>query len=251
MSSHYYTKTEAGRITLSKSVNTVAKARKSKTRVYASVTTKLAYAPNAFMSHWKDKEIVRLAREHPELNLEQLQDLRWGTRTMPDGVTVVSSSEFGSAVHEQLEKATLALIDGADYHNLEWLCYYRPFLSWLSAESITPTHAEFKVCSERYNTAGTLDGVGLKDGKVILWDFKTRAGDNLKTKCYEKDAMQLAVEADIIKSDWELDYMPRIYTIIVDAESGEIYPKLWTEKAQEKALNKFDILSTFFDAWNQ
>jgi len=250
MSQHYYSKTKDGRITLSKSVTSPATARKSKTKVYASVTTKLAYAPNAFMSQWKDKEIVRLAREHPDLSLEELQDLRWGTRTMPDGSTV-SSSEFGSAVHEQLELATLALIDGADYHNLEWLCYYRPFMSWLSAEQVTPTHAEFKVCSERYNTAGTLDGVGIKDGKVILWDFKTRAGNNLKTKTYEKDAMQLAVEADIIKSDLGLDYMPRIYTIIVDAETGAVHPKLWTEKMQEKALNKFDTLSTFFDNWNQ
>jgi hypothetical protein len=250
MSQHYYSKTKDGRITLSKSVTSPATARKSKTKVYASVTTKLAYMPSPFMDGWKDREIVRLARENPDLSLEELQDLRWGTRTMPDGSTV-SSSEFGTLVHEQLENATLSLIDGADYHNLEWLCYYRPFLSWLSAEQITPTHAEFKVCSDRYNTAGTLDGVGIKDGKVILWDFKCRAGENLKTKAYLKDCCQLAVEADIVRSDWGLDYMPRIHTIIVDADSGAVHDKAWTVAAAEKALAKFDCLSRFVDEFEQ
>jgi len=249
MGQHFYYN-EGDKVRLSESVDSAAKARKSKTKVYPSVTTKLSYLPNGFIGQWKDKKIVELAREFPEKELEELQELRWGTRTMPDGSTV-SSSHFGTLVHEQIELATNAYIEGADYHNFDWLEYYRPIIRWFEDCHVHPKHTEYLVADDDYNTAGSIDGVGkdLKTGQIILWDMKTRsAGKNIKDKAYAKDAAQLAVEADIIRKQWELDYIPRIYTVLIDTDTGEAYFKLWTEKAQAKALAQFDAVSKFYDA---
>lgn len=245
---HFYKKTSEG-VRLLKTVDTPAKARKSPGAL-ASVTTILSYMPNQFMKTWREGKIAELAREHWDVDVSKLGDLAWGQCTMPDGSTV-SSSEFGTAVHAQLEAATQALMDGADYRNEEWMGYYRPFLRWLAKEDITPTHAELMLACEERRIAGTLDGIGTKAGRVILWDFKCRSGDNVATKTRPKDTMQLAIEAQMIKEQYTLAYIPRIYTIVIDAETGECHPKLWTEKAQAKAYEKFEILRTFVQAWEK
>jgi len=241
--SHYYKNT--GLLTqIDSDVKTPAQARKAEGIRYASITTKLQYLKSD-MDHWKDSTIVKLARKHPTMPLADLQALRWGVRRTPDG-GCMPSSDFGTRVHKLLEDYWKC---GADINLDGWGKYIEPFYEWVDFEEIEITEMEKVVWSDRYRTAGTIDGIGLDCGKVILWDYKTRGGSSeLSSRHYLKDCAQLAIAADIFKDQYNLDYLPRIYTIIIDVVTGETYPKLWTEKAQAKGYSTFVNVSNFYDA---
>lgn len=232
-------------------IETPAQARKARASgrcIVASVTTKLGYAGNKQLSKWRDAKLVELAREHADADLEQLNEMLWGRRELPDSSATVSSSEFGTLGHEALENCLMG-------HPIDeqWYPWVDLFMAWKKEVGLHAQDVEMRVASKKYNTAGTIDGIGRIKDKVVLWDYKFRACgfDKLTSKnakAYPKDAAQLAVEADIVREAYGLQYMPRIYTIVMNADQPDIYPKLWTTNAQEKALQDFVIESNYFDA---
>jgi hypothetical protein len=62
---HTYKRQSSGKVVRVKSVDTVAKLRKRPDCVH-SITTVTGDIKNDFLETWKDKEIVRLARENPD-----------------------------------------------------------------------------------------------------------------------------------------------------------------------------------------
>ena len=66
-------------------------------------------------------------------------------------------------------------------------------VAFLREYEIQPVHTEFTVWNEALHVAGTIDGVGLRHGRVVIWDWKT--GRSL----YPETALQLAAYASLFK----------------------------------------------------
>jgi hypothetical protein len=155
------------------------------------------------------------------------------------GGSLVESSVFGTRIHAEIEQAIIQLMHGADYHS-EYASYYRPFLQWMDKYQVLPTAAERMIFDADLMLAGTMDLIAEMDGQVCVFDFKTREcrGADPRDKTYPKDAMQLAIGADIIKRQLNADYNLPIYSVIIDTETCQTGVKRWTEKAQLKHLKK-------------
>lgn len=237
-----------------KSIKSPAQARDYNRRgwVVASVTTILQLVPNDFLAERALKQIYWACRKHPNISFDEAKKHIYGFRKLPDGRTVTSSA-FGTAGHKELEKALERYLETGEAKWPErWDPWIGPVINWI-LENYEPIHMEYKVADPiKYKTCGTVDLVvqNRKTERTELLDFKFRyGGDDIKQKFYPgKDAPQLAVEADMIKDQWGLEYVPRTTNIAIDTEpTGNFHPKQWTYKAQAKALSDFEATSKFYN----
>ncbi len=247
---HIYRRYKNGKIRLLQSVDTLAKMRKAKGDLAVSITTKLGIAPNPFLDRWRMEKIYHITRSNPGLSFDVVERQSWGMRTDLDGC-LVESSVFGTRIHAEIEQAVLHLMDGADY-NSQYASYYRPFLQWMDENQVIPTAAERMIFDADLMLAGTMDLIAEMDGKVCVFDFKTREcrGADPKSKTYPKDAMQLAIGADIIKRQIGANYNLPIYSVIIDTETCQTGVKRWTEKAQLKHLKKALATNHYYNTIN-
>ena len=247
--SHFYELKEQRKVSFLPEVTTQPQANKTDGVVVKSVTTMLKLLPNDFISKWMNEQFWKLGKMGIALDLSWARV--WGERTCPETGVLIGSSEWGTEIHKQLELAADAYKEGADYRNHSWKGWTDLWVKWLQDNDVSVEGLELYVGCTNRMVAGSIDFLGIKDGKYFLADFKSRSisrGD-IKSKAYEKDACQLAIEAEIIKEKYNLDYRPRIYTIIVNTDKFEMYPKLWTVKAQAKALAKAEAANTFYNAY--
>ena len=196
------------------------------------------------------EKIYHITRSNPGLSFDVVERQSWGMRTDLDGC-LVESSVFGTRIHAEIEQAILHLMDGADYHS-KYASYYRPFLQWMDENQVIPTAAERMIFDADLMLAGTMDLIAEMDGQVCVFDFKTREcrGAAPKSKTYPKDAMQLAIGADIIKRQICADYNLPIYSVIIDTETCQTGVKRWTEKAQLKHLKKALATNHYYNTIN-
>ena len=247
MSGHYYKSQKNGKVRLLKDVTTPAQARKHGSAL-VSVTTLLGYLPSDYINNvWKPQQYVKHARE-TDLDVEQIRARMWGERTCPETGNVISSSDFGTNAHARLEEHMNAIIEG---HDLLRDDPYDPIVSqtvrFLELNGFTPIAAERMMACEERGTAGTIDLVAEKDGKICLMDYKFRSCPDGKGKFYpEKDCSQLAVEAQMVMEQDGLDYFPDCYSICVDTETGTPHVKQWTGAAVKKGLQRFLSVLTFY-----
>lgn len=236
-----------------KSITTQPQANKATGVVCASVTTKLNYAPKEFLELWFKKQIHHLTKKFPHATFDEINDMAWGMRLSPETNELIKSSDWGTALHKHLEDATEAHSESMGYRKAPWQGWIDLWTDWLKKNRAEVIGTEMLVSDSDRLVAGSIDQVLKVNGKVILADFKCRkVGDgDIKTKHYPKDTMQLAVEADIIRMKLDLDYMPRIYTVIMNTDEHQMFVKLWTEAAQAKALKKFDAVNTFYNDYNE
>ena len=232
-------------------VETEPQAKKHSAPCYASVTTKLDYAPHEFLELWMKRQCIKLTKLHPSWEEQRILDSAWGLRIHPDG-SIKVASEFGTELHKEFEKATEAYKLGSGYRSRWFQDWTDMWVQWLKKNKVEVIATEMLVGDATRQTAGAIDQLLKIGGKYVLADFKTRVAGNAKlsTKHYFKDCMQLAVEADIIRMKFDLDYMPRIYTIIVECTEADMHCKLWTESMQDKALRGFDIVNNFYNQFN-
>jgi hypothetical protein len=176
----------------------------------------------------------------------------YGTRIDVDGKEV-SSSQFGTSVHLALEEALNRHTTGVyKPDSSPYAKYVNPFMGWFSDEGIEVIATEQMVGDEVRLVAGTIDLVAKTAlGDIVLLDFKTRdcKGKSPREKTYEKDLMQLAVEADIVKNIHGLKYTPRIASVVIDISTGDTAIKWWTLKAQASGKVLFDAVNTFYNAF--
>lgn len=220
--------------------------------VYASITTKLDVLPSG-MRNWRENRLIKLAQADPEADPEKIMEAAWGYREMPDG-SQVGSADFGTYVHSQIEDLNTALIKGHGSCGLpvdpDWEKYTSGWLEWVCENSVEIVAAEEIICCHDMRVAGTMDCVARLWDEIILCDYKSREGrGKLKEKAYEKDICQLAVSAKMYREKHGLPYTPRVYTVLIDTDTGETHCKLWTVKAQEKGLKKFLAANQFYNAY--
>ena len=242
--SHFYTQQKNGKVKLLKSIDTIAKARGHGNCV-KSVTTVLSLFPRQLrgfdINEWRERKLIHLARQFPEDTEDKLRERLWGYRNDLDG-RELTSSEFGTKLHAEMEEAIKQRKAGADYHR-EYRHFYRPFLAWLDANGVVPQLVEHSVIDTERRVAGMVDFIGERDDKPVLMDFKFRQGDPRK-KSYETDLCQLAVEADIIADDWGYEICDTsCYSVIFDCENAQMHVKKWPLYKVEWGIEAFDHLN--------
>lgn len=215
---------------------------------YASVTTKLEVVPNPGIEFWKMNKLLMLARQYLHEPLSALQDRMWGYRETPDGRTL-STSDYGTEVHEELESACFAFMEGADYRSAVWDAYIQPFMGYIETNLIEPYLLEHIIVSHRLKLAGTLDFIGvLPDKRYCLIDHKTRSakGRPLK-KSYNKDRDQLAIESLMLKEAWNLDYYPPCASHIICTDTAKNAVKWWTFADVEAGINEALLANELYE----
>ena len=246
--SHFYSQQKNGKVRLLKSIDTIAKARKHGNCV-KSVTTVLSLFPRQLrgfdINNWRERRLVQLAREYPHEPEEKLLERLWGYREDLDGSTL-TSSEFGTKLHAEMEEAVNQRIAGADYHS-PYSHFYEPFMRWLDDAGVVPQLVEFSVMDNKRRVAGMIDFVGQRGKKRVLMDFKFRQGDP-RRKSYETDLCQLAVEADIIANEWGYDIEDvECYSVIFDCVDAQMLVKKWPIHKVEWGIEAFDKLNESYN----
>lgn len=231
-------------------VTTPAQARKQ-SKVYPSVTTILGLIKDPFLdSIYRPRMITDLAREHPELPWQELEKLCYGTREHPVTGDTMYSSDFGTAVHKEIEDQLqhIHLSPGQEPRvETAWTDHAAAFLDWVAEESVTPLATEHLVKCGRVKTAGSIDFIGKdQDDLVFLADYKCRTNTKGKAKTYPKDCYQLAIEADIIRRHHKLDYLPACISVVIDSDTCEHYHKEWTTDECKTGIQIFKNASKLY-----
>ena len=238
--SHYYEIRRNGEVRFLPAVDTPSKARKHGSAL-VSVTTLLGHLPNPYINDtWKPREYVRLARLHPELTAPEITSLMWGLRTCPETGKQISSSDFGTAAHARLEDHTIAWQEGGSIErNSPYDGIVAPTMRYLETEGFTPVASERMVACNELKTAGSIDLIAKKGGKLWLLDYKFRNCTKDEGKFYPKDCAQLAIEAKMVMQNDDLDYLPKCISLCVDSTTGKVYDKTWTEAACKQGVQRF------------
>ena len=229
--SHFYTSSKNPQFL--EDVTTPHQALK-KGRAYPSVTTVLGIVKDDFLdSIYMPRKLVDLAREHPTQHYSVLKEWCYGFREHPFTGEMISSSEFGTAVHKRIEDW---LMDGEGEATAydDWAS---PFISWVNEEGVQVVDCEYIVSDSRFKIAGSIDFIGLdKDEKVFLADYKCRTNTKGKAKCYDKDCQQLGIEAYMMMKEHKLDYLPGCISVIIDCDTKKHYHKVWSEDELDKGI---------------
>tara|TARA_R110000824_G_scaffold124723_1_gene283492 strand:- start:559 stop:1341 length:783 start_codon:yes stop_codon:yes gene_type:complete len=239
---------------LREDITTPAQARKERINngkiAVASVTEKLKLFPSEFFNNWRIKEGIRITRDNLHLDDSTIAERIWGTRRHPVTGEEVGSAAWGTECHKHLESA----MNNNRFPN-EWEPFIKPFIAWTnkSAFEVLATETVIASTDPSYNTAGTIDLLAKINGRVSLLDYKTRKvseGGDIKKKALPKDCMQLASESHMVRDMMHLDYNPKIYTVLIDTETGSTHVKEWSDKAFEKALSNAISCFIFYDGIN-
>ncbi len=107
-----------------------------------------------------------------------------GTKGLDYRETRDKAGDIGTLVHAAIE----ANLSGAPLPVLDSIPHkaYRAFLRWQGQNKIKIIKQEIQLVSEEYRYGGTLDAVGIVEGKHILLDWKTSKG------IYKNYLLQLA-----------------------------------------------------------
>lgn len=216
---------------------------------YASITTKLDVAPNGFLDSWRIKEAIRITKENPSLPEEEVLSQIWGMRECPATGEPITSSDFGTQGHKHLEISVQCRIAGAEWEDEFWEPYVVPFHRWMWEQSVEPVSAEQAVYCHRRKVAGTVDLFAVQNKRIQVYDYKFRDGRKNKKNVREKDVMQMAVQASIVKDKLGLPYMPEAHTVLICPFEATMRVVKWEKEKQEAALERFEVLSRFWDEW--
>ena len=93
------------------------------------------------------------------------------------------------------------------------------------------------IANNRIKIAGSVDFIGHdSDGKLFLADYKCRTNTNGKAKTYDKDCQQLAIESFMLMKEYNLNYLPKCRSVIIDCDTAKHYHKEWTEDDMQKGI---------------
>jgi hypothetical protein len=207
-------------------VQTPAQARKNG-KAYPSVTTVLGIVKDDFLdSIYQPREMVKLARENPTADWQEIKEMTYGFRTHPFTGEKISSSEFGTAVHKRIEEWLLEGYGKASPYD-DWA---KPFIDWVNENNIEVLDCEYVISDSRWKIAGSVDFIGkYPNGKAFMADYKCRSCDG-KGKFYTKDCKQLAIESAMLRKKFKLDYYPEIISVCICSNTAEHFHKVWSSE---------------------
>lgn len=214
-----------------KDIDTVSKAR-GKAYVYPSVTTVLSAYTDPFMLDWQKKQMFNINPK--DTDYETASESLYGYRECPETGDKIPSSDFGTNAHKRMEL-------WAQGHTLGDSAYdpiTEDAIGKFKIMRANPVEAEVIMYSHDDECAGTVDLIAEVNGRLELFDYKFRECKG-KSKTYDKDLEQLAIESSWVARNFSLDYLPNITTVCIDSITGKAWFKKWKPERQEKGIQSF------------
>lgn len=186
---------------------------------YPSITTIIGAQPHPWLDTWRAK---------------------WGS--LADR-KVKAASDVGTQFHSCVEQ----YLDTGGYIIPSTSSYYsrvngmmQSFIQWAVSVNGEVHATELKVISKLHTFSGTLDGVGLFEGKPTVYDWKTSA------RIYDDYQLQLVAYAQAYKEQTGIEIKQGL---IVHVSKDKPHYKLTTKsfKLGKRVLNKFLKLRAMFD----
>ena len=251
---HFYNCKDAQNPLFEENVGTPFQAQKKGKKVYPSVTTVLGIIKDEFLdSIYKPRMMYELTLQGKGSCWQEVERLTYGTRTHPDTEETISSSEFGTSVHETIEDMINSLIYDDirqlphDHTYDEW---GTPFYEWVLENNVKPIACEKLVSNNRIKIAGSIDFLGYdEEGMLFLADYKCRTNTKGKAKTYAKDCEQLAIESYMVMKDYKLDYLPSCRSVIIDCDTKGHHHRVWTDEEMKWGIQNAKDASRIY--WNK
>lgn len=251
---HFYNCKDSLNPVFEENISTPFQAKKKGTKIYPSVTTVLGIIKDEFLdSIYKPRMMYELTLQGKGSCWQDVERLTYGTRTHPHTEEIISSSEFGTSVHETIEDMINSLIYDRirdlphDYYYDEW---GTPFYDWVIENNIKPIACEKLVSNNFLKIAGSIDFLGYdEDDKLFLADYKCRTNTKGRAKTYAKDCEQLAIESYMIMKDYKLDYLPSCRSVIIDCDTMKHCHRVWTEEEMKWGIQNAKHASKIY--WNK
>lgn len=245
--SHFY-KTDSDSGVHLTTASTPAQAKKL--GAYPSVTTVMRIIKDPFLDEkWSPAKYVELARENEGWGMGEIEMRKYGMRTDPTTGLEITSSAFGTSVHERLETHANSIINEEPIlMDSDWDDWAVPFIKFIHDEGIEPLKSEFIAFDDEIKVAGSVDFIGeQKDGKIIMFDYKCRDCKGKGGKFYEKkDCTQLAIESWMLARMWDLEFLPTIVSVCIDIGTKKHYHKEWSWKQMQKGIERFKLTSEIY-----
>ena len=232
-----------------KSATTIGKAKKIEGAV-PSVTTVLKMMPPVSVrtpegfEPYGDYRMWLGGRDG--LNYQQTKEAMFGYRKCPETGQMITSSDFGTLAHACMEDWANGK-DSRDnpYHDVT-AGARDAVVNLLDAGSDRFCETIVGVTKAEWGgSAGSVDLLGIQDGKYVLIDYKFRQCKG-RGKFYEKDLSQLSIEARWTAWMMHLDYLPKIYSICIDCDTGKAYVRKWKPEDQVKGEEIFQACRVLY-----
>ncbi len=251
---HFYNCEDLINPEFDENVGTPFQAKKKSKKIYPSVTTVLGIVKDEFLdSIYKPRMMYELTLQGKGSCWQEIERLTYGTRTHPETGDTISSSEFGTSVHETIEDMINSLIYDQPRdlpHNYDYDEWGTPFYNWVIENNIKPIACEKLVCNNRIKIAGSIDFIGYdEEEKLFLADYKCRTNTKGKAKTYAKDCEQLAIESYMIMKNHKLDYLPSCRSVIIDCDTMGHHHRVWTQEEMEWGIQNAKYASKIY--WNK
>lgn len=81
------------------------------------------------------------------------------------------------------------------------------FLAFIGESHIKIEHGDRKIASMTHGYGGSLDAVGVENGRLVVVDFKTSSG------IYREMGLQVAAYCEALRETYGLDYLPEAYIL--------------------------------------
>ena len=244
---HFYDCTKTKTPELIREVTTPSQAKKYKGKVYPSITTIIGQTiKDPFLdSIYKPRKMVELARqeEHWDKEWKTIEQLCYGLVKSPTG-EIIPSAEFGTGVHKAIENLLLnEMFEGGLYPS-KYDSYGQPFVDWVLQEEHKIIGVEYKIADNLIKTCGTIDVV-LRDRetkKMFICDYKCRKSKQF----YDKDLWQMAIECEMLRRKYKLDYLPSCMSVCIDINTKEHHHKIWKEEQMKEAIQIVKLISKLY-----
>lgn len=234
MSYHFYKCIPGERPEFLADIKTPAEARKVEF-AYPSVTTILSFFTNPFMDKWKSEKLFNI--DPTSCDFDEAMVGLYGYRTCLETGEKIKSSDFGTRAHARME----AWANDEEIGDDPYDSIISDVIKKYNEMDIVPHVSEYIISCDSDQCAGTIDLIATVDGKLELFDYKFRECKG-KSKTYNKDLEQLAIESQWVQNKFNLDYLPAITTVCVDSTTGKCWFKKWSKKMQLKGIKSFRAL---------
>ena len=244
---HFYDCKDRKKPQLITEVTTPAQARKHGKKTYPSITTIIGQTiKDPFLDGiHKPRSMVKYARmeEHWNKEWKEIEQLCYGLVESPDGRTI-SSAEFGTSVHEAIEKKLWTLKFGGQFEESIYDPYAEPFVDWVIQNCYYIVGVEHKIADNLIKSCGSIDVI-LKDmekNQMFICDYKCRKSKQF----YPKDLWQMAIECEMLRRNYKLDYLPLCVSVCIDINTKKHYHKHWTLEEMEEAIQIVKLISKLY-----
>lgn len=178
--------------------------------LYPGVTTVLSVLAKPALIPWAANEAARKIKayliQHAQgrpLTADEIDKLVEDGRKA-HGAIKDEAANFGTRAHQAID---IFIKTGVSQVKEDILPVFQAFCDWKQKTHIEIIGGDLKIASMEYGYGGSLDALGLVDGKVVIVDFKT------SNRINPEYALQVAAYSNSYAEMFGLDYIPEAYIL--------------------------------------